>query len=92
MVDGGSNQWKEVEDVISLMEGAKEKGNILVHCCGGMSRSPFVALCYMVIREGQSLTDSHEALRKGHKPTKINPNLLRMLAERLESRSRTSPL
>lgn len=79
LVDGDGNNWEDIEKILKVMDEGKKLGNVLIHCCGGMSRSPFITLAYLVLRQGWSMGKALTWLKNVHPITNINPELLAML-------------
>jgi protein-tyrosine phosphatase len=79
LVDGDGNKWERIEEILRVLDEGKKLGNVLIHCCGGMSRSPFVVLAYLILRQGWSMEKAIRWLKSVHPITNINPKLLIML-------------
>ncbi|KAK7948585.1 protein-tyrosine phosphatase-like protein [Apiospora aurea] len=63
-------------------EGKDEDGaKVLVHCMGGISRSPAVVAYYLMREEGMSLHDALGAIMKARPAMRPNDGFLRQLKE-----------
>jgi hypothetical protein len=53
---------------------------ILIHCQGGIDRSPFFAACYLwgISKTGESLMDCYERVKKARPQTMIHDEWVRM--------------
>lgn len=61
------------EAVNSFIEAARERGeNVLVHCFQGKSRSPTIAIAYLMMSEGYTLREAYTLVKEA-RPS-INPN------------------
>ncbi len=86
LIDGEGNSWPTVMKILGIIDEQRRAGNILVHCCGGMSRSPFIAASYLVIKEGVDIDDALYTVAKKHPYLSIHPRLIDLLRENLTHR------
>lgn len=86
LTDGEGNNWQTVEKILDTIDERRRAGNILVHCCGGMSRSPFIAVSYLVIKEGVDIDEALYTVAKKHPYLSIHPRLIDLLRENLTHR------
>ncbi|KAM9486885.1 dual specificity protein phosphatase 19 [Clarias gariepinus] len=56
-----------------------EKGVVLVHCNGGVSRSVSVVIGYLMWREGQSFDDAFSQVKSSRPPSCPNPGFMEQL-------------
>jgi protein-tyrosine phosphatase len=52
--------WKFAQDILDL----SEKGKVLVHCHGGIDRSPFVAMLYYKLKHGCDFEEAYNHVQK----------------------------
>lgn len=55
-----STIWKFANDLLIL----SEKSKIVVHCIGGMDRSPFVAMLYYKLKHGCDYAEAYDHVKK----------------------------
>ncbi|MCH8022732.1 MAG: dual specificity protein phosphatase family protein [Thaumarchaeota archaeon] len=79
LVEAPGNEWRTVVKILNILDDNRIHGSVLVHCCGAVSRSPFVVLCYMVTREKMTIYQAFRRLSHLHPTTSINPNLMELL-------------
>jgi predicted protein tyrosine phosphatase len=60
------------ESVFNYIEDGREKGGVLIHCYGGISRSPTITIAYLMKKNNLSFEESYKFLLN-LKPD-INPN------------------
>lgn len=76
LVDGGGNRYTDIQGVIgTLHQKIYFDHRVLVHCRGGISRSPYIAVKYLE-QIGFSLFDAIEYVKQRHPATQINQGLL----------------
>eukprot|EP00045_Choanoeca_perplexa_P017124 m.242882 g.242882 ORF g.242882 m.242882 type:complete len:397 (-) comp17455_c2_seq1:202-1392(-) len=69
-------------------EAIKDNGRVLIHCSAGISRSPTVALAYLMLHQGQSLAAAQK-LVSAARPI-VSPNLAFLgVLQQLEAEIRT---
>ncbi len=79
LIEAPGNEWGTVVKILNVLHDNRTHGSVLVHCCGAVSRSPFVVLCYMVIREKMTIYQAYSRLSQLHPTTSINPHLIELL-------------
>ncbi|MFQ6011803.1 MAG: dual specificity protein phosphatase family protein [Nitrososphaerales archaeon] len=79
LVEAPGNKWRSIVRILDVLDDRRIQGSVLVHCCGGISRSPFVVLCFMVVRKKVSFQRALERLSQLHPITRIDPHLIAML-------------
>jgi len=79
--DGPGNDWKTIMEVLEAVDIGRRSGRVLVHCCGGLSRSPFIALSYLVVKEGMDTDTALYLVSKRHPYLSIHPSLLDLLRQ-----------
>ena len=52
--------WKFAGDILEL----SEKGKVLIHCHGGIDRSPFVAMLYYKLKHGCDYEEAYNHIAK----------------------------
>jgi len=57
--------WKFANDILTLSERAK----VVVHCIGGMDRSPFVAMLYYKLKHGCDYREAYDHIKKARPQT-----------------------
>ncbi len=82
LIDGEDNDWKTIMDILEIVHEQRNIGKILVHCCAGMSRSPFIAVSYLVIKEGLDVDQALEVVAKKQPFISVHPGLMKLLRER----------
>ncbi|CAK0862386.1 unnamed protein product [Prorocentrum cordatum] len=66
----------------SFLDEAKGSGGrCVVHCFAGVSRSPAVALAYLVVRERRPLADAWALVRERHTAARPNRGFAEQLVE-----------
>lgn len=74
-----------VADIISNARGRQREGGeeakVLVHCMGGVSRSPAVLAYYLMREEGMNLRGALGMIMKARTPMRPNDGFLRQLKE-----------
>lgn len=85
LIDGEGNSWQTVLKILDVMDEWKRVGKMLVHCCGGVSRSPFIAVSYLTVKEGVSIDKALYTVAKKHPYLSIQPSLISLLRENLTS-------
>ncbi len=78
-IEAPGNEWGTVVKILDLLQNNRTRGSVLVHCCGAVSRSPFVVLCYMVIKEKMTIDQASRKLSYLHPTTNINLHLIELL-------------
>jgi protein-tyrosine phosphatase len=81
LVDGEGNSWETIKEILDIMDERRRAGNILVHCCAGMSRSPFIILSYLVVKEGKEINQAMNLIDGRHPRRSINPHLIALINE-----------
>ncbi|MCZ6724787.1 MAG: dual specificity protein phosphatase [Thaumarchaeota archaeon] len=79
LIEAPGNKWRTVVQILDLLHNIRTRGSVLVHCCGAVSRSPFVVLCYMVVKEKMTIDQASRKLSHLHPTTNINPHLIELL-------------
>merc|ERR1719376_1513497 len=78
-----------VEEAIDFIEDAKaNKSAVLIHCQGGVSRSPTVTIAYIMHLQGLSLADAYEFVKTRRPCIAPNLNFMGQLLE-MEQAQRT---
>ncbi len=85
LTDGEGNNWQTVEKILDTIDEQRRAGNILVHCCGGMSRSPFIAVSYLAVKEGVDIDRALYTVARKHPYLSVHPRLIDLLIENLAS-------
>ncbi|MFQ6134389.1 MAG: dual specificity protein phosphatase family protein [Nitrososphaerales archaeon] len=83
LTDGEGNSWRTVQKILDIIDEQRKVGNILVHCCGGMSRSPFIAVSYLAVKEDVDIDKALYTVAKKHPYLSIHPRLIDLLIENL---------
>ncbi|KAG9285422.1 hypothetical protein G9A89_010897 [Geosiphon pyriformis] len=74
--DGIDSLWRHLDGCVSFIENAREtKGNILIHCRVGVSRSATITIAYIMKHLGRSLVSSYLFVRARRLNVIIQPNL-----------------
>lgn len=63
----GASLLSHLGAACDFIQAALQRGAVLVHCRGGMSRSPTVAIAFLVAHRQVSLADALEVVRIGRK-------------------------
>ncbi len=87
LIEAPGNEWGTVVKILDLLQNNRTRGSVLLHCCGAVSRSPFVVLCYMVIKEKMTIDQASRKLSYLHPTTNINPHLIELL-KKIEASTR----
>jgi len=76
--DFGDTELGEVlEECFAIIDEARNsKQNILVHCQGGVNRSPTVVIAYLMIRLNRTLKESYQTVKESR--SQISPHELYM--------------
>jgi len=83
LVDGSKNSWSTILKILEAVEAGRRRGRVLIHCCGGMSRSPFIALSYLTVREGMDIDSALYLISQQHPRVSIHPGLIDLLRQNL---------
>ncbi len=83
LVDGEGNSWETISEILDIIDERRKAGNVLVHCCAGMSRSPFIILSYLVVKEGKQIDQAMNLIEERYPRRSINPHLISLLKENL---------
>jgi len=63
----------EINDILSVIRRSVRKGYpTLVHCHGGIDRSPFIIACYLAVEERRCGYESYQEVKRLHPPTIIH--------------------
>ena len=82
LIDGEDNDWKTIMQILEIVNEQRSMGNILVHCCAGMSRSPFIAVSYLVVKEGLDVDKALQIVAEKQPFISIHPGLMKLLRKR----------
>ncbi len=85
LVDGEGNSWGTIMEILDTIAERRKAGNVLVHCCAGMSRSPFIILSYLVVKEGKEIEQAMNLIDERYPRRSINPQLIALLKENQKS-------
>ncbi len=78
-IDGEGNSWLTVLNILDVIEAERKGGNVLVHCCGGISRSPFIIVSYLTVKEGADVDYALNTVAQKHPYSSIHPALMELL-------------
>jgi len=82
LIDGEDNDWETIMQILEIVNEQRSMGNILVHCCAGMSRSPFIAVSYLVVKEGLDVDKALQIVAEKQPFISIHPGLMKLLRKR----------
>lgn len=89
IADQGTPTREEIHDAVRWMSAQSEKGDVLVHCVGGLGRSGLLAACYLVIHDHRLPADALAVVREARSPraveTKAQEDLVYASAEALKT-------
>lgn len=69
--------WKFANDILELSEHSK----ILLHCHGGMDRSPFVAMLYYKLKHGCDFEEAYNHIQKVRPQTIVHYDWVEMVKD-----------
>lgn len=69
--------WKFANDILEL----SEKSKVLIHCHGGMDRSPFVAMLYYKLKHGCDFEEAYNHIQKVRLQTIVHYNWVEMVKD-----------
>eukprot|EP01125_Pyxidicula_operculata_P006706 TRINITY_DN2304_c0_g1_i1.p1 TRINITY_DN2304_c0_g1~~TRINITY_DN2304_c0_g1_i1.p1 ORF type:complete len:1245 (+),score=308.37 TRINITY_DN2304_c0_g1_i1:1-3735(+) len=73
---------KELEPIVNLIENIREqKGRVLLHCVIGKSRSPSIAIAYIMIHMKKSLQEAYDIVLRQRPISAPNTGFIRQLME-----------
>jgi dual specificity phosphatase 12 len=84
LIDGAENDWKTIIHILEIVHEQKKIGNILVHCCAGMSRSPFIAVSYLSEKEGLDVDEALQIVAEKQPYISVHPGLMELLRKNSE--------
>lgn len=76
-----------IYDFIDRARKDNQSNRILIHCQGGISRTPFIAIMYLMHAENMSLFDAFNLVKSRRKQIRINPEHCKVLLEHDQSNS-----
>jgi len=81
--DTGSADIKSLFSISNdfIDNSRKQKKNVVVHCMAGVSRSPSIIMAYLIAKEGFSLPQAFEHIRKRREIIQPNYGFMRQLME-----------
>lgn len=51
-----------INKIVNDIEKKNSRGNTLVHCTGGIDRSPFIVMCWLVLKHEYSVEDAYDLI------------------------------
>jgi protein-tyrosine phosphatase len=79
LIDGEGNSWLTVLKILDVIDAERKVGNVLVHCCGGISRSPFIIVSYLAVKDGVDIDYALNTVSQKHPYSSIHPALIDLL-------------
>lgn len=68
-----NKNWHQIWNIIAVINNSVLSGfPTLVHCHGGLDRSPFIIACYLTIHERMTGLKAYEEVKKLHPPTIVH--------------------
>ena len=78
--DPNVNILEKLPEILSFIDAAIGKnGKVLVHCMGGMSRSPTVVVAYLMHSQKMELNQAVEFVQQKRPATRLKPGFLQQL-------------
>lgn len=72
---------KHFKEAREFIDEELSKGNVLVHCGAGVSRSSTLVISYLMWKEKIRFEEAFKIMGKRHPPTRPNPGFRRQLIE-----------
>ena len=81
--DNEDNDWKIIMQILDIINEQRKLGKILVHCCAGMSRSPFIAISYLSVKEGVDVDEAKQIVAEKQPFLSVHPGLMKLLRKNI---------
>ena len=79
---------RALDTVIAVVSAAEQGGTaVLVHCSGGVSRSPALVIGYLMHRRGWEYDDAHDYVKQRRKGIRVRPHFITQLHEYAAARA-----